>query len=64
MHISIPKGAQVAAIGRYSSHPSESEILIQAGSKYRVDSYDPKTQTMKVTLIRSGPAKGGVWHEK
>jgi uncharacterized protein len=62
IRISLPKGAQAAAIGRYSQHPTEDEILIQAGSKYRVDSYDPKTKTMKATLIRSGPAKGGVFH--
>ena len=57
--IAIPKGAKAAAIGHFSAHPSEDEILIQAGSKYRIDAYDPKTNTMKATLIRSGE---DLWH--
>lgn len=62
IEIVIPKGAHAAAIGNYSQHPIENEILVQAGSKYRIDSFDPTKMTMKASLVRSGPAKGGVWH--
>lgn len=61
--ITIPKGAQAAAIGHWSSHPTENEILIQAGSKYRLDSYDPKTKTLSVSLVRSGKAGEGILHD-
>jgi hypothetical protein len=49
-------------VGGYSVHPQEREVLIEAGSKYRIDSYDPQTKTMQVTLIRSGRAKDGITH--
>lgn len=62
MEIHVPKGSRAVAVGQYSVNPIENEILIEAGSRYRIDHYDPKTQTMKVTLIRSGRAKDGVVH--
>jgi hypothetical protein len=61
--LTLPKGAQAAAIGQYSLHPSENEILVQAGSKYRATKYDTNSHTLYATLIRSGPAGTGVWHE-
>lgn len=62
--ITLPKGAQAAPIGQYSSNPHEHEILIQAGSRYHVDTFDPKTKTMHLTLVRSGRAGEGTVHKK
>lgn len=62
IEITIPKGARAAAVGNYSSHPHENEIVIARGSKFRVTGFDTATMTLKADLIRSGPAKGGVWH--
>ena len=55
LRISLPQGAQAAAIGGWSVNPDENEILIQAGSKYRIDKFDPNSLTIDVTLVRSGP---------
>jgi hypothetical protein len=64
LKINLPKGAQAAAIGHYSDHPGENEILIQRGSKFRIDNFDPNKLEMEVTLMRSGRGAGAVHHEK
>lgn len=51
LEINAPKGAKAAAIGQYSHYPKEKEVLLQAGSKFRIDSVDKKANIIKVTLL-------------
>ena len=60
--ITVPKGAQAAAIGPYSKHPGELEVLIQAGSKFRVTAINVSEKTVDMELVRSGSGENEKWH--
>lgn len=51
--ITAPKGTKGAALGKWSQHPSEHEVLLPRDSVFIVTSYDHGSDTIHVTLDQS-----------
>jgi len=51
MTVHVPKGVAGAAIGNYSQHSSEGEVLLAPGRHFYVNALDLKSKTATVTIL-------------
>jgi ParB-like chromosome segregation protein Spo0J len=56
--IKVPKGSKGAALGKWSHHTTEKEVLLPRDSAFEVTNYDPHSNVVHVTLDQSHFEKG------